>query len=239
MIKKAKRESAFATPTQTKKWIKCVNSWAQANNKSPADICALLGFANRSSWHRLLHGTVKRVKLSVLMMTVKTAGLDLDYINGIYNYKYKFSESRNIFSDFKASYRAHITAGHYYSAAQIIRKAAIFIFETLIPNDLQLTLTMENASNLYEAACVRCDFDNVSYTIGVFGDQLCVKFRMSKKTLNKGIASNVDIPIMEGDLDMHGSTAIKKVIMRERKNHVRNVTTSKIFENNARRISNI
>jgi hypothetical protein len=203
-MRKKLRSGKFASPIQTKRWIKCLNDWAQLKNKSQGDVLRLVGYANRSSWYRLRDGAAKRVRLDVIERTVKEADLDLNYINGLFDFKSKFSEVRNIFNDFRDAYYDLISQGHRYQASQIVRKAALFLYESLVPKDMMLRLELVNRCNEYDTASLICSVDEIEFfIINIFGGTQCVQFNMSKKV------GSADIPIMEGDLDIHAVSSIK------------------------------
>lgn len=211
-----KYQSKFATPLQTRRWVKCLEEWAKNKGKSGTDICEVLGYANKSSWSRIRDGTCSKVRIETLQQGISKCGLNSAYINGYLDYKSKFSEARNIFVDFKTTYADYMARGQYFHAAQIVRKAAMFIYETLVPKDMLLYLSLENRLNTYESAKVIASIDgNTFYTVSVFGDTHCIKFTMSKKL------GSSDIPVMEGDLDVHAVSAIKRVFA-----HTKNIATS-------------
>lgn len=231
MRKKAKA-SKFATPAQTRRWLKCITEWAKANNKSQDYLREFIGYANRSSWNRLKDGLVRRVKMEVVSRTVQDAGLDYNFINGLYDFKHKFSEVRNIFDDFKETYPLLVRQGHMYQASQIVRKAALFVFETLVPKDMLLSLAIDNRYNEYESAKIFCSIDSVeSFCISIYGGPKRVQFTMHKKI------GSVDIPVMEGDLDIHAVSAIKgQFAHRKKTQHTGKRSVAK-FDAHAKKIT--
>lgn len=229
---KPKKEPIFATPAQTQRWVKCVNNWAKANKKTQDDICEALGFAWRSCWNSYSNGARKRVRLNIMRESIKAMGLDSNFINGVYDFKSKFTETRNIFTDFKEEYFEYISKGNQYQAGQIVRKAAMFVFETLVPRDIIIKLEIINKRNLVEMCRISCTYNEVEYFfINVFGGPKCVMFTMSRRF------NNVDIPIFEGDLDISAVSSIKHQIVVRRKKE--QITTSRLakFEDNAKKFT--
>lgn len=226
-----KQALKFASPIQTKRWLKCITDWAKIKNKTQTDVCNLIGFSNRSSLHRLSSGAIKRVKMEVIERTAKEAGLDINYINGLFDFKSKFSEARNIFSEFKETYYELYTEGNLYAASQIVRKAALFIFETLLPKDLHIALTLENKHGLYDKAQILCCPDNVQYfVVNLHGGQKCVQFTLSKRV------NGLDLPIMEGDLDIHAVSSIKKYFNDNKKKSIKSKNAVDKFDTHAKKL---
>ena len=221
----------FATPAQTQRWLKCLNSWAKANNKTQTDISNVLGFASRVNLYRLLKGVNKRARLSLIRTSTQQLGLDANFINGIFDFKAKFSEARNIFTDFKELYADCVSKGNQYQASQIVRKAAMFLFETLVPKDLILSLEFINRKNEYETAKILCGDESNFYEVAVFGGPICVMFTLSKK------AGSMNIPIMEGDLDIHSVSAIKHQVSVGKKKHYKAQKSIAKFTDNAKKFS--
>jgi len=219
----------FSTPAQTQRWIKCLNSWAKANNKTHTDISNMLGYSSRSGWYRLLQGVNKRARLALIRSSTQQLGLDANFINGIFDFKAKFSEARNIFTDFKESYAQCLGQGNQYQASQIVRKAAMFLFETLVPKDMILSLEFVNRKNEYETAKILCGDENNFYEIDVFGGHLCVMFTLSKKV------GSMNIPVMEGDLDIHAVSAIKHQVTTGKKKHYKSQKSIAKFTDNAKK----
>lgn len=204
----------------------------QAHNISSDDLIAKLDFKHRSSWSRLVNGEVVAVRQDVMQRTIKEMELNADFINGIYNYKSKLSEVRNIFSDFRKLYSAHKAKGQIYQCSQIIRKAAVFIFESLVPLDLNIYLEMVNKNNNYELSKITCGVeDGDTFVITVFGDKLCVRFSMSKKV------GSMDIPVMEGDLDTHALSAIRRHFQAKKRSEAFHKETKAKFASNAKKLS--
>lgn len=228
-----KNQGKFATPPQTRRWVKCLEDWAKRKGKSGADICEVLGYANKSSWSRLRDGTCSKVRIDTLQLGIAKCGLNTSYINGYLDYKNKFTEARNIFTDFKQTYATYIVRGQYFHAAQIVRKAAMFIYETLVPKDMALLhLSLENRLNNYESAKVTASVDgNTCYTVSVFGDSHCIKFTMVKKL------GSSDVPVMEGDLDVHAVSAIKRVFVHTKKTAASSKRSIAKFTDNANRLT--
>jgi len=220
---------AFSTPAQTQRWIKCLNSWAKANNKTHTDISNMLGYSSRSGWYRLLQGVNKRARLALIRSSTQQLGLDANFINGIFDFKAKFSEARNIFTDFKESYAQCLGQGNQYQASQIVRKAAMFLFETLVPKDMILSLEFVNRKNEYETAKILCGDENNFYEIDIFGGPLCVMFTLSKKV------GSMNIPVMEGDLDIHAVSAIKHQVTTGKKKHYKSQKSIAKFTDNAKK----
>jgi len=220
---------AFATPAQTQRWIKCLNSWAKANNKTHTDISNTLGYSSRSAWYRLMQGVNKRARLALIRSSTQQLGLDANFINGIFDFKAKFSEARNIFTDFKESYAQCLGQGNQYQASQIVRKAAMFLFETLVPKDMILSLEFVNRKNEYETAKIVCGDENNFYEIDIFGGPLCVMFTLSKKV------GSMNIPVMEGDLDIHAVSAIKHQVTTGKKKHYKSQKSIAKFTDNAKK----
>jgi hypothetical protein len=219
----------FSTPAQTQRWIKCLNSWAKANNKTHTDISNMLGYSSRSGWYRLLQGVNKRARLALIRSSTQQLGLDANFINGIFDFKAKFSEARNIFTDFKESYAQCLGQGNQYQASQIVRKAAMFLFETLVPKDMILSLEFVNRKNEYETAKILCGDENNFYEIDIFGGPLCVMFTLSKKV------GSMNIPVMEGDLDIHAVSAIKHQVTTGKKKHYKSQKSIAKFTDNAKK----
>jgi hypothetical protein len=219
----------FSTPAQTQRWIKCLNSWAKANNKTHTDISNTLGYSSRSAWYRLLQGVNKRARLALIRSSTQQLGLDANFINGIFDFKAKFSEARNIFTDFKESYAQCLGQGNQYQASQIVRKAAMFLFETLVPKDMILSLEFVNRKNEYETAKILCGDENNFYEIDIFGGPLCVMFTLSKKV------GSMNIPVMEGDLDIHAVSAIKHQVTTGKKKHYKSQKSIAKFTDNAKK----
>lgn len=209
-----KKRATYATPAQTQRWLKCLQQWAKAHRKTQDDICKMLGFANRSSYWRLADQSVKRVRMKVLRESANTVGLDMDFIMGVYNFKDKFSDARNIFMEFREAYCEYRAKGHVYQASQIVRKAAMFIFETLVPKGLDAKLEVEVRSSGYESARIICLPDGIDlYVISIYGAESCVQF-----TLTRAMGgTTVQIPVMEGDLDIHAVSAIKRQLSYKKK----------------------
>lgn len=220
---------AFSTPAQTQRWIKCLNSWAKANNKTHTDISNMLGYSSRSGWYRLLQGVNKRARLALIRSSTQQLGLDANFINGIFDFKAKFSEARNIFTDFKESYAQCLGQGNQYQASQIVRKAAMFLFETLVPKDMILSLEFVNRKNEYETAKILCGDENNFYEIDIFGGSLCVMFTLSRKT------GSMNIPVMEGDLDIHAVSAIKHQVATGKKKYYKSQKSIAKFTDNAKK----
>jgi hypothetical protein len=218
----------FATPAQTQRWLKCLNSWAKANNKTQTDITKVLGFSSRSGWYRLLQGVNKRARLDLVRSSTQQLGLDSHFINGIFDFKAKFSEARNIFTDFKELYANCISIGNQYQASQIVRKAAMFLFETLVPKDMILSLEFVNRKNEYETAKILCGDETNFYEVDVFGGPLCVMFTLSKK------AGSMNIPVMEGALDIHAVSAIKHQVSVGKKKYYKSQKSIDKFADNAK-----
>lgn len=232
MGRKPQKLGPFATPAQTQRWIKCLNGWAKTNNKTHTDISNLLGFSSRSGWYRLLQGVNKRARLALVRTSTQQLGLDSNFINGVFDFKAKFSEARNIFTDFKETYAQTSSTGNHYQASQIVRKAAMFLFETLVPKDMILSLEFINRNNEYETAKICCSPDEVNfYYISVFGGPLCVMFTLSKKI------GNLDMPIMEGDLDIHAVSAIKHQVSVGKKKHYKSQKSIAKFTDNAKKFT--
>ncbi len=222
----------FATPAQTQRWLKCVNSWAKANNKNQTDISNTLGFSSRSAWYRLLQGINKRARLTLVRSSTQQLCLDANFINGIYDFKAKFSEARNIFTDFKELYANCISNGNQYQASQIVRKAAMFLFETLVPKDMILSLEFINRKNEYETAKICCSSDeSIFYDIVIFGGRMCVMFTLSKQL------GNMSVPIMEGDLDIHAVSAIKHQVSVGKKKYYKSQKSIDKFADNAKKFT--
>lgn len=231
-MRKNLKSEKFASPVKTKRWIKCLNDWAQAKNKTQGELAELLGYSNRSSWYRLRDGTAKRAKLEIIARTVKEAELDANYINGIFDFKSKFSEAKNIFTDFRDTYYELITKGNVYQASQIIRKAALFLYESLVPRDMLLTLELINRYNEYDSAKLICGVDELEcFVINIFGGSKCVQFNMSKKV------GSCDIPIMEGDLDLHAVSSIKSQFAHKKTAATKNKIKIDKFNSHAKKIT--
>jgi hypothetical protein len=210
MSKKSNR--VYATPAETRRWIKCLDAWAKLKNKSQDDICDLLGFSHRSSWFRLKNGEIKRIKLSILNHSAEVADLDTNFIKGFLDLRRKFAETKNVFDDFKYTYREYINNGNKYQASQIIRKAALFMFEVLVPRDIVLRLELENKFNVHETARIHVSVDDKDYfVINIYGGNVCVQYNLAR------VASEGLIPVMEGDLDMHAVRSIKNQFVRRDK----------------------
>lgn len=222
----------YATAAQTKRWVKCLNEWANARGVNSDDLCEMLGFAHRSSWQRLMTGDIRRVKMDVMVKSIQECALNNAYIHGIYDYKSCFSEARNIFMDFRDVYASFASKGQFYQASQIIRKAAVFIFESLVPKDIFINLHMENRRNEYESAKLICSVDETEFfTINIFGDRRCVRFTMSKKV------GSAEVPVMEGDLDIHAVAAIKNQLSNRKKLAIEYKKTVDRFSENAKQMS--
>jgi hypothetical protein len=221
----------FATPAQTQRWIKCLNSWAKANDKNNTDIANLLGFTSRAGWYRLLQGVNKRARLALIQSSTQQLGLDVNFINGVFDFKAKFSEARNIFTDFKELYAQYMSKGNQYQASQIVRKAAMFLFETLVPKDMILSLEFVNRKNEYETAKIVCGDEDSFYEMDVFGGPICVMFTLSKKL------GSMRIPIMEGGLDIHAVSAIKHQISTVKKKHYKTQKSVAKFTDNAKKFT--
>jgi hypothetical protein len=175
---------------------------------------------------------IKRVKMDVLERSVKEAGLDMNYINGLYDFRSKFSEVRNIFAEFKDTYYEACTSGNLYQAAQIVRKAALFMFETLVPKDLNITLHVENNKNLYDKAELLCSPDDIqTFVIRLYGGSQCVQFVFSRRV------NGLDLPLIEGDLDSHAISTIKKYLSNNRKKVIKNKNAVAKFDDNAKKLT--
>lgn len=232
MGRKPQKLGPFATPAQTQRWIKCLNSWAKANDKSHTDISNILGFSSRSGWYRLLQGVNKRARLALVRTSTQQLGLDANFINGVFDFKGKFSEARNIFTDFKETYAQCLSKGNQYHASQIMRKAAMFLFETLVPKDMILSLEFINRKNEYETAKICCSPDEVNfYNINIFGGPICVMFTLSKKM------GSLELPIMEGDLDIHAVSAIKHQVSVGKKKYYKSQKSIAKFTDNAKKFT--
>lgn len=222
----------FATPAQTQRWIKCLNSWAKANDKTHTDISNMLGYSSRSGWYRLLQGVNRRARLALIRSSTQQLGLDSNFINGVFDFKAKFSEARNIFTDFKESYAQCLGQGNQYQASQIVRKAAMFLYETLVPKDMILGLELTNRKNEYESAKIYCSIDGINmYYITIFGGPICVMFSLCKKI------NGMTVPIMEGDLDIHAVSAIKHQVSTGKKKHYKSQKSIAKFEDNAKQFT--
>jgi hypothetical protein len=222
----------FATPAQTQRWIKCLISWSKANNKTHTDISNMLGYSSRSGWYRLLQGVNKRARLALIRNSTQQLGLDSNFINGVFDFKAKFSEARNIFTDFKELYAQYLSQGNQYQASQIVRKAAMFLFETLVPKDMLLSLEFVNRKNEYETAKICCSADEINfYEITVFGGPICVMFTLSKKT------GSLSMPVMEGDLDIHAVSAIKHQVSTGKKKYSSTQKSVAKFTDNAKKFT--
>lgn len=220
----------YATPAQTNRWVKCLRDWAKVNGKTNTQICEMLGFDSRTSWYRIIKGEHKRTRARLIQSTSQQLGLDINFINGVYDFKSKFSEARNIFTEFKDTYTQYMKQGNQYHASQIIRKAAMFLYETLVPKDLMLHLEFENRKNLYESAKITCSPDELNfYKIDIFGGPQCVMFTLSR------MAGSCVIPMMEGDLDIHAVSAIKHHISVSKKRQTKTQTVVAKFEDNAKK----
>lgn len=222
----------FASPQQTKRWLRCINAWAKANDKSQDDMAQILDFSCRSSWCRLKTGQVKRVNLETLKRTTADLGLDINYINGVFNYKNKFSEYKNVFSEFKQTYAAYASAGQQYHASQLVRKAALFLYEALVPKDLYLKLNFDNKKNEFESIKLFCSADEIEiFVIDIYGGSSCIRF-----SLSRNIGSML-LPIMEGDFDAHAVASIKLQLSHKKK--IQKTTKKNIdkFELNAKKLS--
>lgn len=229
---KAQKGKIFATPAQTQRWIKCILAWAKANDKSNIEIGKYLGFGSKVHWYRLMDGRCKRARLELIESTTKQLGLDANFINGLFDYKSKFSEARNIFNDFKEVYAAYVKKGNAYLASQIVRKAALFVYETLVPKDLFMHLDIINRKNNFESANIICSTDDIEFfKINIYGGPQCVMFTMSKKV------GNVEIPIMEGDLDIHALSAIRMQVAARQQKFVRGKKSIEKFEDNAKKFA--
>jgi hypothetical protein len=229
---KTPKLGAFATPAQTQRWIKCLNSWAKANDKSHTDISNMLGFSSRSGWYRLLQGVNRRARLALIRSSTQQLGLDSNFINGVFDFKAKFSEARNIFTDFKESYAQCLGQGNQYQASQIVRKAAMFLYETLVPKDMILGLELTNRKNEYESAKIYCSLDETNlYYITIFGGPICVMFSLCKKI------NGMTVPIMEGDLDIHAVSAIKHQVSTGKKKHYKSQKSIAKFADNAKQFT--
>jgi hypothetical protein len=192
----------------------------------------MLGYSSRSGWYRLLQGVNKRARLALIRSSTQQLGLDSNFINGIYDFKAKFSEARNIFTDFKELYAQYRSQGNQYQASQIVRKAAMFVYETLVPKDMLLNLEFTNRQNQYETTKITCSPDEVNfYDIVVFGGPICVMFTLSKKV------GSADMPIMEGDLDIHAVSAIKHQVSVGKKKHYKSQKSIAKFEDNAKKFA--
>lgn len=233
MGRKLQKLGPFATLAQTQRWIKCLNNWAKANNKTHTDISNVLGFSSRSGWYRLLQGVTKRARLSLIRTSTQQLGLDSKFIDGVFDFKSKFSEARNIFNEFKETYAQCVSQGNQYQASQIVRKAAMFLFETLVPKDTVLSLEFINRKNEYETAKIYCIPDEVTcYSISVFGGPICVMFTFSKK-----LSDSLEIPIMEGDLDIHAVSAIKHQVSVGKKIRYKSQKSIDKFTDNAKKFT--
>lgn len=221
----------FATPAQTQRWLKCLNSWAKANDKNNTDISNILGFSSRAGWYRLLQGVNKRARLALIQSSTQQLGLDVNFINGVFDFKAKFSEARNIFTDFKELYAQYASKGNQYQASQIVRKAAMFLFETLVPKDMILSLEFINRKNEYETAKIICGDEANFYEIAIFGGPICVMFTLSKKV------GSMNIPVMEGDLDIHAVSAIKHQVTTAKKKHYKTQKSVAKFADNAKQFT--
>lgn len=170
--------------------------------------------------------------MALVRTSTQQLGLDSNFINGVFDFKAKFSEARNIFTDFKETYAQCLGRGNQYQASQIVRKAAMFLFETLVPKDMLLTLEFINRKNEYETAKICCSMDEVNfYDITIFGGPLCVMFTLSKKM------ANMDLPIMEGDLDIHAVSAIKHQVSVGKKKYYKSQKSVAKFTDNAKKFA--
>jgi len=221
----------IATPAQTKRWVTCLTQWAKVNNKTHADIAEIIGFS-ASSWYRLIRGINKRTRLSYITSSTRQLGLDADYINGIFDFKNRFSEYKNIFTDFKELYAQYSRQGNNYQASQIVRKAAVFIYETLVPKDMILSLSLVNRNNEYETAEIHCSSNEIDfYVITIYGGAACVMFTLSKKM------GSFNMPIMEGDLDTHAVSAIKHQVSVGKKKYYKSQKSVAKFTDNAKKFA--
>ncbi len=222
----------LATPAQTQRWTKSVNDWAKAHRKSQAELCDIVGYSNRSSWYRLMRGKCQRARLQLIRDSSQKLNLDVHYINGIFNFKSKFSEARNSFTDFKEVYAECVSKGQAYMASQIVRKAALFVFETLVPKNITLHLELVNRQNVCEYAKIHCSPDDITcFVINIYGGQQCVMFNIFKKV------GSMEIPTMEGDLDIHAVSAIKNQINIFKRKEVSQKKYIAKFEDNAKKFS--
>lgn len=195
----------YASGPQTRRWVYCVKEWAKARGKNTLEVANMLGYKCTTQWYLLRDGTVKRVKLDILQKSAAAAGLDINYINGIYSTKTKYIDASNVFTDMRDMYAECMAKGNRYQAAQIVRKSAMFVFETLVPKDMNLVLMLETKGSEYESAKITCSIGDVdSYVIVFFGDVNNIKYMLQKK------AGSAYVPVMEGDLDIHAVSAIKK-----------------------------
>lgn len=179
-----------------------------------------------------MQGDCKRARLSVIRDTTLRLGLDANFINGIFNFKSRFSEARNSFTDFKEVYSQCLSKGQHYMASQIVRKAALFVFETLVPKDIIISLELVNRNNECDSAKVMCSPDNITFfVINIFGGSQCVMFSMLKRM------GSMEIPIMEGDLDIHAVSSIKSQISMYKKKEIKLRKDVAKFEDNAKQFS--
>ncbi|MEN6624147.1 MAG: hypothetical protein ABFD50_21695 [Smithella sp.] len=227
-----KKKQIYASPAQTQRWIKCLLAWAKANNKTYNELTTMLGFKSRITIYRLAEGKRARTRISLIQSSIKEFGLDANYIYGVYDFKSKFSEARNIFTEFKELYAEYKSQGNFYQSSQIVRKAAMFVFETLVPKDILLHLEFTNRKNEYESASVTCSSDDKNFfRINIFGGPHCVMFTMSK------LQGNMELPIMEGDLDIHALSSIRLQVTAALKGRRKVKKEAAQFEDNAKKFA--
>jgi predicted XRE-type DNA-binding protein len=222
----------MASPSQTQRWLKCILNWAKTNRVSHTELCDTLGFASRTSLSKLMNGKIKRARIKMIHESAQQFGLDINFINGIFDYKSKFSEVRNIFYEFKEAYANCINQGQLYQAAQIVRKAANFVYEALVPKDIIINLELTNRKNEVETAVITCSADELEFfRINVYGGNFSVMFNMTK------IIGSMEIGVMEGDLDAHAVSAIRHKLSANKKRYRRNKKEIDKFEDNAKRFA--
>lgn len=226
------REKAkFATPQQTKRWIRCVLAWAKSNGKKQEDLKDILNFSCRSSWCRLVSGQVKRVRLDTFRKTIADLNLDIHYINGVFNYKNKFSDFKNVFQEFKDLYAAYVSMGQLHHAAQLVRKATLFLYESLVPKNLVMKLQISNNQNEFETNRITCGIGDMDqYLIDLIGGPKCIQFTFSK------IKGTLMLPIMEGEFDVHTVAAIKLQLSNKRNKVKLSKKSIDKFDQNAKQL---
>jgi hypothetical protein len=101
----------------------------------------------------------------------------------------------------------------------------------LVPKDMILSLEFVNRKNEYETANIVCGDEANFYEINVFGGPLCVMFTLSKKV------GSMNIPVMEGDLDIHAVSAIKHQISTVKKKHYKTQKSVATFTDNAKKFT--
>lgn len=223
----------YASVAQTKRWVKCMKVWAVKHNKNTSrKLHSIFNFPSDQYWYWISSGTIKKVRQDIMLRTIDYCKLDVNYINGISDHRKRPKDIVNIFEEFSSIYLYNMDNNLLYQASQIVRKAALFLYETLVPKDFVLTLNIHNHKNTFEKIEIDiAPVDTQVFSILVFGGVESVQF-----CLRKRLGSSY-IPIIEGDLNASAVSTIKSYILERTQSEAKSKETLVKFDTNAKSLT--